>query len=194
MLFCGSSGVGKSATINILSKELGFNLIKLDMSEYTSEFCINKLIGASLAYQGSDEEFILENVRFNPKSIIVLDNMEKGSKKIINLFLKGIDEGYINDAKGEIIDMSHAIIIFTSNIKQKCNVGFSKKQNNLKYFDDDFVKRVDDVIYFNDIDTSMIEEYIKKNNCICDSEFLKSCEYKKYGFRAVKKLIKNKNK
>ena len=190
MLFYGSSGVGKTETINVLSKELGYNLIKLDMSEYSNEMSINKLIGAPIGYQGCDDEFILESLRFEPKSIVVLDNFEKGSKRIVNMFLNALDEGFLTDAKGEIIDFSHAIIIFTTNVMKNVGVGFS---NNNSKNNNDIINKINEVIYFNDVDEFMVREYISKNN-YQNKDVLINCDYKNQGFRAINKLIKSKNK
>lgn len=195
MLFCGSSGVGKTKATSILSEVLGYNLIKLDMAEYGSEASINKLIGAPNGYHGCDDEFILESVRFNPRSIIVLDEVEKGSKKIINLFLNVLDEGILKDNKGDIIDFSRTIIILTSNLKMDSSVGFFEKSCPNKFFSDEFIARLDEVIYFNDVDELMINEYLLKNKSRLNTkDVMENCDYKKLGFRAINRYIKNNKK
>ena len=192
MLFCGNSGVGKSASAKIISDELNYNLVRIDMSEFINDTSIHKLIGVPNGYQGSDSEFILESVRFNPKSLILVDEVEKGSKRVLNLFLNILDEGYIKDSKGEIIDFSHSIIIFTSNLKRECGVGFFDKKVNNKFFSNEFVFRLDEIIYFNDINEEMISEYlIRHNSELSSTDVVNNCDYKKLGFRAVEKFIKN---
>jgi len=192
MLFSGSSGIGKSASAKIICDELNYNLVRIDMSEFISDTSIHKLIGVPNGYQGSDYEFILESVRFNPKSLILVDEVEKGSKRVLNLFLNILDEGYIKDSKGEIIDFSHSIIIFTSNLKRECGVGFFDKKVNNKFFSNEFVSRLDEIIYFNDINEEMISEYlIRHNSKLSSTDVVNNCDYKKLGFRAVEKFIKN---
>ncbi len=192
MLFCGSSGVGKTKSVSIISEVLNLPLIKLDMSEYMNETSINKLIGVSQGYAGYDDEFILDKVRFNPHSIILLDEVEKGSRKVLNLFLNILDEGIIHDAKGEVIDFSQCIFILTSNLKQENSVGFFKKSSNNKFFSDEFIARLDDVIYFNDINEEMIKEYLlKQNSSVLLSDVINNCNYKKLGFRAIDKYLRN---
>lgn len=189
-LFCGSSGVGKSQCAKSISEELGYNFVKIDMSEYVLESSINKLIGVSDGYQGSDSEFILDSIRFNPRSVILVDEIEKGNRSIMNLFLNILDEGYIKDSKGEIIDFSQTIIIFTSNLKCSNSVGFFEKKKNSSYFSDEFSSRLDDIIVFNDIDERIIKEYlVSLNNEFLYEEVINNCDYKKYGFRAVLKYI-----
>lgn len=196
MLFCGRSGVGKTKATQILSEMIGYNLIKLDMSEYISDISINKLIGTPSGYQGSDDEFILESVRFNPRSIIVLDEIEKGSKKVLNLFLNVLDDGTLKDSKGDVIDFSNTIIILTSNLKQNVSVGFFEKNNTNNYFSDEFIARLDEVIYFNDLNEDMINEYLEKNkSSILAKDIMNNCDYKKYGFRVINNYLKkNKSK
>jgi len=196
MLFCGGSGVGKTKATQILSEMIGYNLIKLDMSEYISDISINKLIGTPSGYQGSDDEFILESVRFNPRSIIVLDEIEKGSKKVLNLFLNVLDDGTLKDSKGDVIDFSNTIIILTSNLKQNVSVGFFEKNNTNNYFSDEFIARLDEVIYFNDLNEDMINEYLEKNkSSILAKDIMNNCDYKKYGFRVINNYLKkNKSK
>ncbi len=195
VLLCGSSGVGKTKTASILSEILGMPLIKLDMSEYMNESSINKLIGTSAGYVGYDDDFIFDKIRYNPNSIILLDEVEKGSKKILNLFLNILDEGIIFDSKGEIIDFSNCVIILTSNLKQECKIGFMKKMNNNRFFSDEFLARLDEIIYFNDIDENMIKEYlIKKNSCLKTSDIINECDYKKLGFRGIEKYLKSREK
>lgn len=192
MLFCGSSGVGKTKSVSIISECLGLNLIKLDMSEYMNETSINKLIGVSQGYAGYDDEFILDKVRFNPNSIILLDEVEKGSKKVLNLFLNILDEGFINDAKGEIIDFSNCIIVLTSNLKQENSIGFFRKNNNNHFFSNEFLARLDEIIYFNDISEDMIKEYLHRcNSNVLASDVISNCDYKRLGFRAINKYIRN---
>ena len=162
------------------------------MSEYVSDASIHKLIGVPNGYHGSDSEFVLESVRFNPSSIILLDEVEKGSKRVLNLFLNILDEGYVKDSKAEIIDFSNSIIILTSNLKKECSVGFFEKKSNNKFFSSEFIARLDEVIYFNDIDEEMISEYlIKKDSNINLNEIINNCEFKSLGFRAIEKYIKN---
>lgn len=195
MLFCGSSGVGKTKSVSIISEYLKLPLIKLDMSEYMNETSINKLIGVSQGYAGYDDEFILDKVRYNPNSIILLDEVEKGSKKVLNLFLNILDEGLINDAKGEVIDFRHCIFILTSNLKQENSVGFLKKSNNNRFFSDEFLARLDDIVYFNDISEKTIKEYLLKNNSsVLVSDILNNCDYKHLGFRAIERYIKKHEK
>ena len=96
----------------------------------------------------------------NPNSVIILDEIEKAHKEVINTFLNIFDEGYLLDNKNRRIDFSNSIIIMTSNLgfsNNKTNVGFNNSPNNRedidnsikKYFKDELLNRVDEVIVFN---------------------------------------------
>ena len=196
MLFYGNTGVGKTESVKILSELINYKLIRLDMSEFNNEMSISRLIGVDNGYRGCDEGYILESVRLNPRSIILLDDIEKGSKKIINLFLNAIDEGFMKDSKGEIIDFSNTIFIFTCGICNNSNIGFAEEKNVNKsnFFASDFISRIDDIIYFNNISKEMIESFLEKKQLkFLLNAVLNTCDFKKYGFRAIKKYIKNYN-
>ena len=125
MLFIGSSGIGKTMTAKIIGKN--YNVIKLDMSEYSKESSISKLIGTEAGYAGYDSPYIFEQLKEKPYSLIILDEIEKANKKVLNLFLNILDEGKLVDSHGEKIDFSNALIIATGNIKAESMLGFGNK-------------------------------------------------------------------
>ena len=115
LLLLGPSGVGKTSSVKHLSETLKMNLIRLDMSEYNLETSVNKLIGVSHGYVGYDDDYIFNKVKYNPYSVILVDEIEKSHPSVLNLFLQIMDEGFITDAHGEKIDFSHTLIFMTSN-------------------------------------------------------------------------------
>lgn len=66
MLFVGPTGVGKTEIARCLSKTLGIDLIRFDMSEYTEKHSAAKLIGSPPGYVGYEEGGLLtDSIRKN---------------------------------------------------------------------------------------------------------------------------------
>ena len=194
LLLTGPSGVGKTSCVKILKEVTKNNLIRLDMSEYKDQTSLSKLIGTHGGYIGYNDPFIFKEVKYNPYSIILVDELEKAHPSIINLFLQIMDEGFIHDAHGETIDFSHTLIIMTSNVGGKENVGFINQgaEDLQEYFSEEFLGRFDDIISFNKITKDQAIAFLKanlKDDTINYEELLKDTSYEKYGFRYLKKLI-----
>lgn len=196
MLFKGSTGVGKTYMAKCINESIMNNreLIRLDMAEYNLETSINKLIGVSAGYVGYDDEYIFNKVKLSPYSLILVDDIEKASSKVLNLFYQILDEGFITDNKGEKINFNNTLIIFTTNEESKHQIGFSNKTSvdSDNIINKELLRRIDEVITFNPITETSVKEYLltfyphlnKKevNNII------KSSEYEKCGFRNIGKL------
>ncbi len=171
-LLVGKSGVGKTFFVRKYAEEL-YNkeaFIRIDMSEYRDEFSSTKIIGAPPGYVGyKDNHTVLDKVKFNPYSVLLLDEIEKASPSVMKLFLQVFDEGFMTSATGDVIDFSHTIIFMTSNLaSNKTMIGFSE---NKKAFVIDKVKdflgielynRIDEVVLFNDIDKKTILKIINR--------------------------------
>ena len=214
MLFCGPSGVGKTALAKELGKCLaGGNVIKLDMSEYKEAHSISKIIGAPPGYIGyEDVGNVLEEVRNKPFSVLILDEIEKAHRDIINLFLGVLDEGVMKDSRGNEVRFDNVVIIMTSNSGfNEINVGFNNENNLSSKLNDSFsipfMNRVDKVIMFNylkkeDID-NIINDKLKdlkhkyKDKITINisdsvlSEIREKSNYKLYGARKISKIIKD---
>lgn len=189
LLLVGSTGVGKTETVKQLCKLLNMNLVRLDMSEYNQNITINRLIGSSAGYVGYDDGAIFDKIKMQPYSCILLDELEKASSSVLNLFLQILDEGFVTNAKGEKIDFKNTFIIATSNVTGNKKIGFM--ENSINYNDDfskEFIARFTDIISFKDIDEETIKEYLKENN-ILDYNIIKDYDYKKKGFRGLDKYL-----
>ena len=198
LLLVGSSGVGKTSSVKIISDTLKNNLIRLDMSEFNLETSVNKLIGVSHGYIGYEDDYIFNKVKYNPYSIILVDEIEKAHPSVLNLFLQIMDEGFIHDSHGEKIDFSHTLIFMTSNACKNNSIGFGEVKNNdlLDTFSEEFLGRFDDIITFDSLTKKDALNYLDKhlnNKDINYEEILKELKYEKYGFRYINKIINKYN-
>ncbi len=116
-LFLGPTGVGKTETAKALAQFYyggEQRMIRLDMSEYTDENGLKRLLGAAPG-EGEDRGQLTDKIHDNPASLILLDEFEKANPAIHNLFLQVLDDGRLTDNKGATVSFRNAIIIATSN-------------------------------------------------------------------------------
>lgn len=190
LMLTGSTGVGKTKTVKDIAKILNIPLIKLDMTEYSTEVGLTRLIGVNQGYVGYNDRTMFDSLKLNPYAIILLDEIEKAHPSILNLFLQILDDGYITNARGEKIDFKNAYIFMTSNAVMQHKIGFMKNHGNFEqHFSKEFLARISKIICYKDIDEMMLKEYLNKRN-IKDLEVIKNYDYKSLGFRSLDKIIK----
>ena len=209
MMFVGPSGVGKTLLSTIFGKNMNMNIIKLDMSEYIEEHSVSKIIGSPPGYVGYRESnTILDEIRDNPNTLLILDEIEKAHPNVTNLFLQVLDDGKLKDSTGRIVRFDNTIIIMTSNIGMYDNkLGFISNKENLnklkEYFSPQFINRIHNIIYFNKLNEDAIYKIINnklteiknKYNIKISKNIIKEIkdlsEYEEFGARKVEKLIKD---
>lgn len=212
LLFQGSTGVGKTMLVKEYCQILHLPLIRLDMSEYREGHAVSKIIGSPPGYVGyNDNKNILEKVKNNPYSVILLDEIEKSSKEVINLFLQILDEGVINDAKENPVSFKNTIIIMTSNIGcHYTKIGFNENNQHSQELNDvlslEFVNRIEKVLLFEKMTRESIEKIISNYLNDVKNKFNKNgikiqiksdivdkiinkCDYENYGARKISKII-----
>ena len=173
-IFLGPTGVGKTELAKTLANNLfdsEENIIRIDMSEYMEKHAVSRLIGPPPGYVGYEEGGQLtEDVRRNPYSVILFDEIEKAHEDVFNLFLQILDDGRLTDNKGKTVDFKNTIIIMTSNIGSSYlleageNLNEEAKDlvmNEMKRrFKPEFLNRVDDIIMFKPLDKEEIKQII----------------------------------
>ena len=181
-LFVGPTGVGKTYLTKRLAVEMfgsEASLIRIDMSEYGEKHTVSRMMGAPPGYVGYEEGGQLtERVRRKPYSIVLLDEIEKAHPDVFNILLQVMDEGRLTDGNGTTIDFRNTIIIMTSNSGTRqikdfgTGIGFQsiptdeeRKQQTRsivekalkKQFAPEFLNRLDDIIYFDQLSRQDIE-------------------------------------
>ena len=175
-ILIGNSGVGKTELAKQLAKYIFDSedaLLRLDMSEFMEKISITRIQGSSPGYIGYDDANFLDKIRRKPYSVILFDEIEKAHSDIFNLFLQVLDDGHMTDSHGRKVSFKNCVILMTSNVGTKLvkdfgsGVGFStkakleSKDDNVKStlekelkkkFAPEFINRLDEIIYFKDLD------------------------------------------
>lgn len=212
-LFSGSTGVGKTLLAKTYGKMIAGekNVIKLDMSEFSESHSISKIIGAPPGYVGySDSKNILDEIRDKPTCILILDEIERSNKKVLDLFMQVLDEGYTKDSLGRKVCFDNVTIIMTSNIGfNKTSMGFNNNINSVTnklkdILGIEFINRISKIIVFNKMQKEDILKIINKNILNLKEEYkikldvsnnvieeiVNESNYELFGARRIEEIIK----
>ncbi|MBO4642924.1 MAG: AAA family ATPase [Bacteroidaceae bacterium] len=175
LLFVGPTGVGKTEVAKVLAKELGIELVRFDMSEYTEKHTVAKLIGSPAGYVGYEDGGLLTDaIRKNPNCVLLLDEIEKAHSDIYNILLQVMDYARLTDNRGNKADFKNVIVIMTSNagaqFAGQASIGFGKGmsageamlQQVKKTFKPEFINRLSGTVVFNDMDRTMAKLILDK--------------------------------
>ena len=174
LLFVGPTGVGKTEVARVLAKELGIELIRFDMSEYTEKHAVAQLIGSPAGYVGDEDGGLLTDaIRKSPNAVLLLDEIEKAHQDIYNILLQVMDYARLTDNKGRKADFRNVVLIMTSNAGAQyasASVGFNSSisrgeamMNQVrKTFKPEFLNRLSGAVVFRDMDKEMATLILQK--------------------------------
>lgn len=173
-LFAGPTGVGKTEVTVQLSKALGIELLRFDMSEYMERHTVSRLIGAPPGYVGFDQGGLLTDaVIKHPHAVLLLDEIEKAHPDVFNLLLQVMDNGTLTDNNGRKADFRNVVLVMTTNAgvreTERKSIGLIHQDNSTdamgeikKVFTPEFRNRLDNIIWFDHLSTEVIHQVVDK--------------------------------
>jgi len=173
-LFAGPTGVGKTEVARQLSRTLGIELTRFDMSEYMERHSVRRLIGAPPGYVGFDQGGLLTDaIDQHPHSVLLLDEIEKAHPDLYNILLQVMDHGKLTDHNGKTVDFRNVILIMTTNAgaadMAKPAIGFERSVRTdedmeaiNRMFTPEFRNRLDAIIQFAGLSSEIIARVVDK--------------------------------
>ena len=173
-LFSGPTGVGKTEVAKQLSKTMGIELARFDMSEYMERHSVARLIGSPPGYVGYEQGGLLtDKIDQNPHCVLLLDEIEKAHPDIYNILLQVMDYGKLTDNNGKTIDFRNVVLIMTTNAGAaelaRAPVGFEREvrvdedtEAINKMFTPEFRNRLDAIVPFQALKPETVAKVVDK--------------------------------
>lgn len=177
-LFSGPTGVGKTEVAKQLSKTMGIELIRFDMSEYMERHSVSRLIGTPPGYVGFEQGGLMtDKIDQHPHCVLLLDEIEKAHPDLFNILLQVMDYGKLTDNNGKTIDFRNVILIMTTNAGAsdiaKTPIGFGREIGDdgssyadneaiTKTFAPEFRNRLDAIVPFQNLSLKTVEMVVEK--------------------------------
>lgn len=177
-LFSGPTGVGKTEVAKQLSKTMGIELIRFDMSEYMERHSVSRLIGTPPGYVGFEQGGLMtDKIDQHPHCVLLLDEIEKAHPDLFNILLQVMDYGKLTDNNGKTIDFRNVILIMTTNAGAsdlaKTPIGFGREVGDsgdgyadneaiTKTFAPEFRNRLDAIVPFQNLSQDTVERVVDK--------------------------------
>lgn len=197
ILLSGPVGVGKSYTAKSIANTLFGKdyLLQIDMSEFSSDTALSRLLGTHQGYIGYDDGALLDKIREKPYSIILLENIEKASFSVQKVFSSIMEKSYIHNSKGEKIYFNNTTIIMTETLNSSGNIIFGNNTYNHRELSSELLDNIDKIIVFDSIDKRTAKKYLKReteNIKINSSEYdyiIEKALIEKNGFRGLQREL-----
>jgi ATP-dependent Clp protease ATP-binding subunit ClpA len=174
-LFTGPTGVGKTESVKALGALLGMPVVRFDMSEFIEQHSVARLIGAPPGYVGFDSGSsgaLIDALEKTPNCILLLDEVEKAHKDVLNIMLQLMDNGMVTGSNSKVVSGRNALLVMTSNLgaaqADKQHIGFGNKENTAQadamtsFFAPEFRNRLDAVVQFNKLGKVSIHKIATK--------------------------------
>lgn len=205
LLFVGPSGVGKSKTAFLIGETLygKDNIVYLNLSQYQDPYALSRLINVS--HSGVNDNSFIRKIKHNPHTLLIIDELEKGSLEVLDFFTQILDIGGFYDTSGKYIPMNNVMLIMLTNIGFEQEHIFKERKDivsdtalikNLKiHFRQELLSRIDEIITFSYLNKEAANQIINKyekleNNYLQESSIeidYNSKDFYCYGARYLKK-------
>lgn len=173
-LFSGPTGVGKTEVARQLSRSMGIDLVRFDMSEYMERHTVSRLIGAPPGYVGFEQGGLLtDSIDQQPHAVLLLDEIEKAHPDLFNILLQIMDHGKLTDNNGKSVDFRNVVLIMTTNAgaaeMAKASIGFERQEREgddeeaiEKMFSPEFRNRLDSIVSFANLSPDVMGKVVDK--------------------------------
>jgi ATP-dependent Clp protease ATP-binding subunit ClpA len=202
-LFCGPTGTGKTELAKQVASKMKAYFHRIDMSEYMEPHSVSKLLGAPAGYIGYNHGSSLTKILGeHPKTVLLLDEIEKAHPQIWNILLQAMDNAKITDSKGQSISLKNVLIIMTSNagsqtmMQKNIGIGGGEKISEglveiNRIFPPEFRARLNSngAIIFNSLSKELMEKILEKELKFLQESRLNSLKIKLELSNEVKEFL-----